>query len=156
MAQEKHGLARDVVTAAITNNTETNNTATNKVKNEGVVIDYDEETKLKCGELDNPEEKMDALPIPNWPALEKQVVRRLSYNHYSLSLGASPVSLYLPGVYRVSTHLSEILLATTGGSISISGSLGHRRAVSRIHAAGPASDSGNFAPYLSSKTQVVH
>lgn len=58
-----------------------NGPAVDKVNNEGPAIvldDVEDPEKLKGGDhLPNPEEQIEALGIPNWRELEKQVVRRL-------------------------------------------------------------------------------
>ena len=63
--------------AATTTNANANNMAVDTVNKEGATIDHDEENDLKREEPANPEDQIDALGIPNWRDLEKQVVRRL-------------------------------------------------------------------------------
>lgn len=60
-----------------TQNTAANNIAVDAVNREETAVDYDEENKLKHEGPANPEDQIDALGIPNWRDLEKQVVRRL-------------------------------------------------------------------------------
>ena len=63
--------------AAPTTITAGNNTAADMVNREEAVADHDEENNLKREEPANPEVQIEALGIPNWRNLEKQVVRRL-------------------------------------------------------------------------------
>ena len=80
MAEEKNVSPQgpDAAAAAVAN-TDANNTAVDTVNKEGAAVDHDEENNLKREEPANPEDQIDALGIPNWRDLEKQVVRRLDF-----------------------------------------------------------------------------
>lgn len=68
----------DNATASAQNNG--NSSAVEKVSNDqpATVLDVENPDKLKGGDdMPNPEEEIEALGIPNWRELEKQVVRRL-------------------------------------------------------------------------------
>lgn len=64
-------------TPTSTQNKAVDNIAMDAVNREETAVDYDKESNLKHEEPANPEDQIDALGIPNWRDLEKQVVRRL-------------------------------------------------------------------------------
>lgn len=78
MAEEKNVSSQGADPAGtIITHTGADNTAADVVNKEGAAVDHDEENNLKCEGPANPEDQIDALGIPNWRELEKQVVRRL-------------------------------------------------------------------------------